>query len=124
MKIKKFNETAVYKSCTKEDLIETQKKKKEIKKKKKEILEFEIETIYPTLKDYIKLNPKIIEDENIDDIDNFSITSYHIENDWIEISYEYEENNNWFDISDNQFDDFLRYLANPKLYQDAKKYNI
>ena len=69
MKIEKFNEKSGYSSCTKEDLIETGKKKAII-------LKFEREVIFPTLEKYMKIHPELIE-KSAKDMD-FSISSYSI----------------------------------------------
>jgi len=76
---------------------------------------------------YIKSHPEV-QHSKLFKNDAIEVTSYNIyegEN-WIEIEYQLQtRHNDWtIVIEDDQFEDFLKFMENPELYNSTKKYNL
>jgi len=76
---------------------------------------------------YIKSHPEI-QGYKLSKYDTIEVTSYNIleGGNWIDIDYQLQNRNrDWSTvIEDEQFEDFLRYMKNPELYSNTKKYNL
>lgn len=120
MKIKRFeniNEDMIF------DLPWTEKKFEEISELKKEIKATE-ESLFELLSDYINLYPDIVENESEFYIKEFYYKKY---NPFCRLEIVYYDDDNderGTALDPNQFEDFLKFLKDPDLYKNSKKYNL